>query len=366
MTADLRRPRRHGRHGRPAHRGRTSRSERRPDQRAVEPRPRAGSRRRRRRGRRRDRACSSCRASSTSTRTRASPATPSPTASSRTPWRPRSAARRRSWRSTTRAPGHRRRPQRTLPDGHRASGGPRPRAIRAVDVGLAAVIIAAQRRTPIADMPRPSTAGVADVQGVHGLRLRRGRRTLLALLGAAARAGGMLQVHCEDRADARRAASPASSAAGETGPALPCRVAAAVRRGRGDAAGRSRWREAADAPALRRPRLVARRRCARSRAARAAGRPVFAETCPHYLTLDESRYELPPEEAATLRHLAAAPPAGRPRRALGRRSATARWTLVATDHVPDRRRRREAELAGESFDRISNGAPGIETLLAIV
>ena len=34
------------------------------------------------------------------------------------------------------------------------------------------------------------------------------------------------------------------------------------------------------------------------RAARAAGRPVFAETCPHYLALDESRYELPPEEAA--------------------------------------------------------------------
>ena len=33
------------------------------------------------------------------------------------------------------------------------------------------------------------------------------------------------------------------------------------------------------------------------RAARAADQPVFAETCPHYLALDASRYDLPPEEA---------------------------------------------------------------------
>jgi dihydropyrimidinase len=41
--------------------------------------------------------------------------------------------------------------------------------------------------------------------------------------------------------------------------------------------------------------------------------------------------------------------------------------LVATDHVPDRLGVEKAEAAtGASFDRISNGAPGIETLLIIL
>ena len=41
--------------------------------------------------------------------------------------------------------------------------------------------------------------------------------------------------------------------------------------------------------------------------------------------------------------------------------------LVATDHVPDRQGVEKAEAAsGVSFDRISNGAPGIETLLTLV
>ena len=54
--------------------------------------------------------CSCCRGRSTSTRTPASRPTPSPTGSSRIRWRPRSVARRRSCRSTTRGPGRRRRP----------------------------------------------------------------------------------------------------------------------------------------------------------------------------------------------------------------------------------------------------------------
>jgi dihydroorotase-like cyclic amidohydrolase len=39
--------------------------------------------------------------------------------------------------------------------------------------------------------------------------------------------------------------------------------------------------------------------------------------------------------------------------------------LVATDHVPDRVAV-EKQSWRESFDRISNGGPGIETLLAVV
>jgi dihydropyrimidinase len=40
--------------------------------------------------------------------------------------------------------------------------------------------------------------------------------------------------------------------------------------------------------------------------------------------------------------------------------------LIATDHVPDRMAVEKAEaVRGVSFDKVSNGAPGIETLLAI-
>ena len=95
---------------------------------------------------------------------------------------------------------------------------------------------------------------------------------------------------------------------------------------------------------------------------------AHAETCPHYLTLTDDRYA------------AAIPLEVRRRRASRRRSArpttaTAMWAglaagtldLVATDHVADRLAVEKGEAAkGVPFDRISNGAPGIETLLAIV
>ena len=61
-----------------------------------------------------------------------------------------------------------------------------------------------------------------------------------------------------------------------------------------------------------------RRPLAAISAARAAGQRVFAETCPHYLALDESRYELPDDSRDHVRHLAAAPLPRRPRRAVGR------------------------------------------------
>ena len=100
------------------------------------------------------------------------------------------------------------------------------------------------------------------------------------------------------------------------------------------------------------------------RAARAEGRPVFAETCPHYLSLTAERYDAPPEEAA--RYVISPPlrDAGQPD-ALWRGLAAGDLALVATDHVPDRLAV-EKQTWRASFDRISNGGPGIETLLAIV
>jgi dihydropyrimidinase len=100
------------------------------------------------------------------------------------------------------------------------------------------------------------------------------------------------------------------------------------------------------------------------RAGHAEGLPVFAETCPHYLTMDDSRYLLPPEEAA--RFIISPPlrPAGE-LDLLWAGLADGSLALVATDHVPDRVGI-EKQSWRESFDRISNGGPGIETLLTLV
>lgn len=99
--------------------------------------------------------------------------------------------------------------------------------------------------------------------------------------------------------------------------------------------------------------------------ARAAGQQVFAETCPHFLALDESRYETPSDEECL--QYVISPPLRSPadRDALWDALRDGGLDLVATDHVPDRLAV-DKRLVGQSFDQISNGAPGIETLLAIV
>jgi dihydropyrimidinase len=102
------------------------------------------------------------------------------------------------------------------------------------------------------------------------------------------------------------------------------------------------------------------------RRAKAAGVRVTAETCPHYLALTEERYENP--DAVRCAAYVISPPlrSAADRDALWDGLADGTLDLLATDHVPDRLDREKAEAAaGISFDRISNGAPGIETLLAI-
>ncbi len=103
------------------------------------------------------------------------------------------------------------------------------------------------------------------------------------------------------------------------------------------------------------------------RRAKAAGVRVTAETCPHYLVLDESRYDEP--DPARCACFVISPPlrSVTDREALWAGLADGTLDLVATDHVPDRLGVEKAEAAaGVSFDRISNGAPGIETLLTLV
>jgi dihydropyrimidinase len=102
------------------------------------------------------------------------------------------------------------------------------------------------------------------------------------------------------------------------------------------------------------------------RAAKASGVRAHAETCPHYLALTADRYATP-DIAEAARYVISPPlrSAG-DRDALWVGLADGSLDVVATDHVPDRVAVEKAEASrGVPFDRISNGAPGIETLLAI-
>jgi dihydropyrimidinase len=172
---------------------------------------------------------------------------------------------------------------------------------------------------------------------------------------------GLLNVHCEDRA-ALEANIARLLARGKTAP----RYHAESRPPRVEASGtRMALKMAREAAA---PVYIVHLSCAGAldelRAARAAGQQAFAETCPQYLLFDESRYELPDEQA--VRFLISPP-----LRTIGDREAL--WTgladgslsNVATDHVPDRLAVDKRD-PRQPFDLISNGAPGIETLLRVV
>lgn len=99
--------------------------------------------------------------------------------------------------------------------------------------------------------------------------------------------------------------------------------------------------------------------------AKASGQRVYAETCPHYLTMTDAVYA--DESDADVMRRVISPPL---------RSATdveALWAglrdgvldVVGSDHVPDRLDT-EKRLPAPPFPEISNGGPGIETLTSVV
>lgn len=102
----------------------------------------------------------------------------------------------------------------------------------------------------------------------------------------------------------------------------------------------------------------------RARAARNAGRAVFAETCPQYLVLDEERYHEP--EFGGAKYVMSPPlRTAADQDALWRGLADGLLQTVATDHCPFNFRGQK-ELGRGSFARIPNGAGGVETRLALL
>ena len=215
---------------------------------------------------------------------------------------------------------------------------------------------------PEADLAAAVDAGVPTLQVLPGLRLR-GRR------GAARRLLPAWSRRRRPPPGPRRGPGPAgrghrrAARGGRTRP----RHHAASRPPAVEATGTRTAIEIA--PRSARPctsctsRAAARVARSPRRGARASA--VYAETCPHYLVARRvalRRCPTRPSRAASSRRRCAPAPT---RTRSGRRSPTARWTWSPPTTSPTGSPSRSAG-PGQPFTEVSNGAPGIETLLPVV
>jgi dihydropyrimidinase len=230
-----------------------------------------------------------------------------------------------------------------------------------VDYGLNAVV-GSHQADPLAEIPALIAAGVPTFKAfmVYDFALDDAR--IEAALSLAARHGGMLMLHCEEPAIIDPLVARALRR-GDTGPrhhahTRPPEAEAAATRKAIDLARR------AEAP-LYIVHLSAAGALDAVADAKARGEPVHAETCPHYLAYTDEVYAHP-DESEVLKWVISPP----------LRSAAdvdALWDgirdgvvdVVASDHVPDRLAA-EKRLPPAPFPEISNGGPGVETLLSVV
>jgi dihydropyrimidinase len=230
----------------------------------------------------------------------------------------------------------------------------------AVDYGLSAVLTG-QQDDPVGELPAVVAAGVPTAKAFMVFDFRLTDDRLFAALRAMGRHGGLLQVHCENATIIDALVDEAVSR-GNVG----CRHHALTRPPYAEA--EATHRAIALAQAAQAPLYVVHLSSADALAevvtAKARGWPVFAETCPHYLALTDDRYAAP-DEGEVIK--AVISPPLRPeadRRALWLGLERGGLDLVASDHVPDRVAV-EKRVPAPPFPHISNGAPGIETLLSV-
>ncbi|MBA3878070.1 MAG: dihydropyrimidinase, partial [Anaerolinea sp.] len=186
---------------------------------------------------------------------------------------------------------------------------------------------------------------------------------LFEAMGVLGRRGGMLQVHCEDPVIIDAAVASALQR-GNTAARYHATTRPAYAEGIATARAMA-FARAADAP-VHVVHLSSADALRHVREAKALGLRVSAETCPHYLALTDERYLA--SDDLEVAKVVISPPlrTAADRDALWAGLVSGDLDLVATDHVPDRVAVEKGDaLRGVPFDRISNGAPGIETLLAI-
>jgi dihydropyrimidinase len=233
----------------------------------------------------------------------------------------------------------------------------------AVDFGLSPAILGGMD-DPVAELAVMVDAGVPTAKAFMVFDFRLADATILAAMRTLGERGGMLEVHCEDPVLIDAAVASALQR-GNTAP----RYHASTRSTEAEAVATHRamaFARAADAQVH-----VVHLSCGAAlryvAEAKAAGVRAHAETCPQYLTLTDERYDEP--DPLTCAQALISPPlrSDADRDALWDGLASGALDLVATDHVADRLSVEKAGAAhGVSFDQISNGAPGIETLLATV
>lgn len=233
----------------------------------------------------------------------------------------------------------------------------------AIDFGLS-IALSGRMDNLLDELPAVIDQGVATCKAFMVFDFRLDDQRLFDAMRVMGDRGGMLQVHCEDPVlldaavrDALQGGNVAPRFHASTRPPYVEAVATA--------------RAMAFARMSGAPVHVVHLSSAAAlqavREAKQAGVRASAETCPHYLVLTEERYE-DPDPVSCARFIIAPPLRSRADRdALWEGLADGSLDLVATDHVPDRHAVEKAEAArGAPFNEISNGAPGIETLLTLL
>jgi dihydropyrimidinase len=231
----------------------------------------------------------------------------------------------------------------------------------AVDYGLCAVV-SGQQDDPIGELPALIEAGVPTFKAFMVYDFRLADADLDRALRTAAKHGGMLQVHCEEPAIIDPLVADALRR-GETA----CRFHASTRPSRAEGLATRKAIEMARRAMA--PLYVVHLSCAEAleavAEAKARGEPVYAETCPHYLTFTDALYA-DPNEAEVIKRVISPPlrtAADVEELWAGLRDGIR--DVVGSDHVPDRLDTEKA-VPAPPFPEISNGGPGAETLLSVV
>ncbi len=179
--------------------------------------------------------------------------------------------------------------------------------------------------------------------------------TIYRVLRRSARIGGLVMVHPENGIVIDLLVREAV-AAGHTAPAYHARTRPALLEGE------ATQRAITLAKQAESPLYVVHVSCADSlepiAAARAAGLPVWGETCPQYLYLNESVYTAPGFEGA---RFVCTPPMRKAsdNDALWRGLQRRELQVVSTDHAPFNFAGQK-ELGRHDFTKIPNGLPGVE------
>ncbi len=233
----------------------------------------------------------------------------------------------------------------------------------AIDYALS-LSISGRADDPLAELPATIEAGVATSKAFMVFDFRLPDERLFEAMRVMARHGGMLQVHCEDPVLLDAAVADALQR-GDVSP----RYHATTRPPYVEAVATARalaFARQADAP-IHIVHLSSAAALDEVRRAKAVGVRVTAETCPPYLVFTDAVYD-EPDPVRCARYVISPPlRAAADRDAMWEGLADGSLDLVATDHVPDRVAvEKGAAARGAPFNEISNGAPGIETLLTIL